>query len=644
MTTSHRDLAQPHPWQRSLERSLNRRSITPAIRRSLARRRRASVALSTLMVSGPTGSLLAAGGFSLGGRVDVAQASPASRAIDNGATPAAMSFELGDRGTAVVEIQRQLGVDADGIFGPVTQTAVQDFQARNGLDVDGVVGPATWTALFGLEQAAAAAGARDGSVAVIVRERGDGAGAPGSGSDVGRDGQAGGGSSTGGGFAGETRPAVGGPSLGAPVADDGPLTGGRPGGGSSPGSTGNALGTGGTPVGDEAAPRTRPVPEPVSTPAPTTGACGPLRLSSPVKGTETSPFGPRWGRNHDGVDIAAPTGTPIRAAECGIVSFAGAQSGYGNMVCVKHSSRFETCYAHMTNYAVSQGQRVEQGQVIGYVGCTGNCTGPHLHFETRVDGSARDPRPYLAGGAVPGAPTVKAAANTKAAKAKLASTIQRDVQRARFAKAQVATTAEGGSSWSSVGGAQAAPTATTAVQDPAAATPATPTATTDPSATAPAAAPTPDAAVAPVPTTAAPDPAAAPAPTGAPAPTEAPAPTTAPTPEPVYEAPAEPTYAAPEPTYAAPQPAPAPAPAPVAPAEPTYTAPAPAPEPTATPDTTAAPVAETAPTDPAPTATPDPAAVAPPIETPPVETPPTEPAPVEVPPAPEPEPAPAPTP
>ncbi len=118
-------------------------------------------------------------------------------------------------------------------------------------------------------------------------------------------------------------------------------------------------------------------------------------IASPVSGTVSSPYGPRGGRNHDGVDIAAPSGTPIRAAACGSVSLAGQQSGYGNIVCITHTNEFSTCYAHMSRFAVSQGARVQQGQVIGYVGCTGSCTGPHLHFETRVNGSAVDPMGYL---------------------------------------------------------------------------------------------------------------------------------------------------------------------------------------------------------------------------------------------------------
>ena len=138
---------------------------------------------------------------------------------------------------------------------------------------------------------------------------------------------------------------------------------------------------------------------PESPHTPVAGRRGSSTLTSPVNGTQTSPYGPRWGRNHDGVDIAAPTGTAIRAAACGTVTLAGQQSGYGNMVCITHTSQFSTCYAHMSRFVVTKGQQVRQGQVIGYVGCTGSCTGPHVHFETRVNGQAQDPSRYLNGGA-----------------------------------------------------------------------------------------------------------------------------------------------------------------------------------------------------------------------------------------------------
>ena len=141
----------------------------------------------------------------------------------------------------------------------------------------------------------------------------------------------------------------------------------------------------------------------------------------PVSGPVTSPFGPRGGRNHDGMDIGAPTGTPVRAAACGTVSLAGQQSGYGNIVCITHTSQFSTCYAHLSRFGTSTGAHVQQGQVIGYVGCTGNCTGPHLHFETRVGGVARNPTQYLGGASMPGSDGERDQRRARAARARRSS-------------------------------------------------------------------------------------------------------------------------------------------------------------------------------------------------------------------------------
>ena len=115
----------------------------------------------------------------------------------------------------------------------------------------------------------------------------------------------------------------------------------------------------------------------------------------PVSGPITSPFGWRWGRMHQGIDIGVPMGTPIRAAAAGRIIYCGWESGYGNLTVIDHGGNLATAYGHQSSIAVSCGEQVAQGQVIGYVGCTGHCTGPHLHFEVRVGGSPVDPMGYL---------------------------------------------------------------------------------------------------------------------------------------------------------------------------------------------------------------------------------------------------------
>ena len=136
--------------------------------------------------------------------------------------------------------------------------------------------------------------------------------------------------------------------------------------------------------------------------AASTGAlpAGPVRAGGhgliwPVNGPVVSGFGPRWGSFHEGIDIAVPTGTSIRAAASGTVQIAGAAGGYGNYTCVDHGGGLSTCYAHQERILVSVGQQVAQAQVIGISDCTGHCLGPHVHFEVRVNGQAVDPLGYL---------------------------------------------------------------------------------------------------------------------------------------------------------------------------------------------------------------------------------------------------------
>ncbi len=129
---------------------------------------------------------------------------------------------------------------------------------------------------------------------------------------------------------------------------------------------------------------------------------GPIRYGSgqliwPVDGPVVSGFGPRWGSMHEGIDIAVPAGTPIRAADAGVVVLlqSDAESGgYGNFTCLDHGGGLQTCYAHQSSFAVTSGS-VSQGDTIGYVGCTGHCYGDHLHFEVRIGGAPTDPLGYL---------------------------------------------------------------------------------------------------------------------------------------------------------------------------------------------------------------------------------------------------------
>lgn len=129
---------------------------------------------------------------------------------------------------------------------------------------------------------------------------------------------------------------------------------------------------------------------------------GPIRQGSgqfiwPITGTLTSSYCERrsWEACHPGIDIAAPTGTPIRAADDGTVQMAGPQGGYGNFTCIGHGGGLSSCYGHQNSIGVSTGQNVSKGDVIGTVGSTGFSTGPHVHFEVRANGAVQNPMSYL---------------------------------------------------------------------------------------------------------------------------------------------------------------------------------------------------------------------------------------------------------
>jgi hypothetical protein len=120
-----------------------------------------------------------------------------------------------------------------------------------------------------------------------------------------------------------------------------------------------------------------------------------LDFAWPVTGKLSSRYGWRSGRQHEGVDISARPGTPVRAAEAGRVIFSGRMGSYGQMVIVKHAGRYSTVYAHNRRNLVRKGDFVERGQVIAEVGTSGNASGPHVHFEVRRDRSTEDPMRYL---------------------------------------------------------------------------------------------------------------------------------------------------------------------------------------------------------------------------------------------------------
>ena len=132
--------------------------------------------------------------------------------------------------------------------------------------------------------------------------------------------------------------------------------------------------------------------------APATAFVYPLvgtRISSDF-GTRVHPVIKRL-RHHDGIDLAAPNMAPIRAISAGTIIFAGKYKGYGNLITVRHAGEMTSHYGHCQSIKVRPGQHVKAGQIIGLVGETGRVTGPHLHFEVRVNGVAQDPEKFISG-------------------------------------------------------------------------------------------------------------------------------------------------------------------------------------------------------------------------------------------------------
>jgi peptidoglycan hydrolase-like protein with peptidoglycan-binding domain len=281
---------------------------------------------------------------------------PAEHAVARSANVAALQAALKSLGLYRAEV--------DGIRGPMTARAVRRFQRRRDLAVDGIAGPMTRRALGRrgrprLGTRLVQRGMRGWDVAALqflLARRGHSPGA------------------IDGAFGPATESAVLSFQRAAGLAVDG-IAG--------PATIG-AL-------------RRRVTPSPGAGPTPG----GPVRFYRPVPGPVGDRFGaPRGGgRRHGGIDFPAPAGTLVQAAGVGTTVFAGWNSGgYGNLVVVRHRLGFESWYAHMSQITSWVGESVSGGTRIGYVGCTGSCTGPHLHFEVRLNGTPIDPWPRLLSG------------------------------------------------------------------------------------------------------------------------------------------------------------------------------------------------------------------------------------------------------
>jgi murein DD-endopeptidase MepM/ murein hydrolase activator NlpD len=523
---AERDLGAAALWERSQHRSHRRRIRKRDARRNAPRQKGATLAAGAAILATPVLSPLTGAASASSARPGATKVEVAKKAAVSGEKTWLLSY--GDTGEAVAAVQTQLRIPADGIFGPQTEGAVKTFQLNSGLAGTGIVDAKTWVEIFRSkvvfygDSEASASKTSSGAEKVNVV------------------------------FGSDAPEATGGPDLEDRVELRDEIEESDPGSAPAPPAAQEETTTESAPVatGD--------------------GCTADGRIVAPVNGTVTGSFGEgRGDHTHSGTDIAAPTGTTVRAAECGTISVSGTESGYGEMVCVRHAGETTTCYAHLSERSVGVNEYVKAGQKIGEVGCTGSCTGPHVHFEVRQNGVAEDPSPYLQGSR-----TVAGGS----AEATSAPMPEGDGGTGGATPQEQAAVFGNGTGGAEAPAAEATATTAVPVDEVAAGAP--------PAAAAPAA-------EAPAPVVEAPAPAAeapAPAPPAevaveAPAPAvEAPAPAPvaeAPAPAPAVEAPAPaPAVEAPAPAPAVEAPAPAPvaeAPAPAPTAEVAVEAPAPAP-------------------------------------------------------------------
>jgi Meckel syndrome type 1 protein len=560
---AERDLGSAALWQRSLHRSHRRRIRQRDARRNAPRQKGATLAAGAAILATPVLTPLTGAASASSARPGVTKVEVAKKAAVSGEKTWLLSY--GDTGEAVAAVQAQLRIPADGIFGPQTEGAVKTFQLNNGLAGTGIVDAKTWVEIF--RSKVVFYGDADASASSSSAGSSHSGGAEKVNVVLGSD----------------VPDAVGGPDLEDRVELRDEIE-------DSESEPAPAPETGGTGEPEPApAPETGGTVEVEAAPVATGDGCtADGRIVAPVNGTVTGSFGEDRGDHaHSGTDIAAPSGTTVRAAECGTVSVSGTESGYGEMICIRHAGETTTCYAHLSERDVAVNEYVKAGQKIGEVGCTGSCTGPHVHFEVRQNGGAEDPSPYLQGS------RTVAGASAEATSAPMpegeggtgGATPQQQAE--VFAGTGGAEAPADATATTAVPVDEVAPTAppAEAAPAPAAEAPAPVAEAPAPAAEAPAPAPVAEA-PAPAPVAEAPAPApVAEAPAPAPV-AEAPAPAPvaeAPAPAPVAEAPAPaPVAEAPAPAPVAEAPAPAPAPAAEAPAPaPAAEAPAPAPAPAA---------------------------------------------------------------